>query len=90
MANQQKELLEQLFIGGQFSVFENDKYPFLREEANWISSCMEANLPILGLCQGAQQIAQLLGAKVGPTEDNRHEFGSVSYTHLTLPTIYSV
>ena len=60
-----------VIYGGQFSVLENKIYPFLREEANWISSCMEAKLPILGLCQGAQQIAQLLGAKVGPTEDNR-------------------
>ena len=69
-----------VIYGGQYSVFENDKYPFLREEANWISSCMEANLPVLGLCQGAQQIAQLLGAKVGPTEDNRHEFGDYEVT----------
>jgi len=66
--------------GGKFSVFEKDKHPFLKEEANWINSCMEANLPILGLCQGAQQIAHLLGAKVGPTEDNRHEFGYYEVT----------
>ena len=29
-------------------------------------------------------------AEISTTEGLRHSFGTVSYTHLTLPTIYSV
>ena len=45
--------------GGMFNVFEEEKHPFLHEENRWIRACMDANLPVLGLCQGAQQIARV-------------------------------
>lgn len=61
--------------GGPFSVFEEDRFPFLREEARWIGECMAAGVPLLGICQGAQQIARVLGAEVGPAPDGSHEFG---------------
>jgi len=61
--------------GGPFNVFEEDKHPFLYEEASWIRACMAKNIPLLGLCQGAQQIARVLGAEVGPYDKPVHEFG---------------
>ena len=66
--------------GGIFNVFEEEKHSFLHEENRWIRACIDANLPVLGLCQGAQQIARILGAQVGPTPDNRHEFGYYEVT----------
>ena len=61
--------------GGPFSVFEEDKYPFLNDEAAWIRACMAQEIPLLGICQGAQQIARALGATVGPYDSPLHEFG---------------
>jgi GMP synthase (glutamine-hydrolysing) len=61
--------------GGKFNVFEEDRHPFLREEARWIARCLADEVPMLGICQGAQQIARSLGAWVGPLPDNRYEFG---------------
>ena len=69
--------------GGMFNVFEEEKHPFLHEENRWIRACMDANLPVLGLCQGVQQIARILGAQVGPTPHNRHEFGYYKVTPIT-------
>jgi GMP synthase (glutamine-hydrolysing) len=66
--------------GGPFSVFEERQHPFLREEHRWISQCIERELPLLGICQGAQSIAYVLGAEVGPPESGLHEFG---YYELT-------
>ena len=64
-----------VLYGGPFNVFDEDKHPFLTAEATWIHASMDRDIPLLGLCQGAQQIARTLGAKVGPPEGGVHEFG---------------
>lgn len=66
--------------GGPFNVFDEDKHPFLHDEARWIRQCMAANVPLLGICQGAQQIARALGAEVGPKEGEPTEFGYYEIT----------
>ena len=66
--------------GGPFSVYEEQQHPFLRDEHRWISQCIERELPLLGICQGAQSIAYVLGAEVGPPASGLHEFG---YYQLT-------
>lgn len=64
-----------VIYGGPFNVFEEDRHPFLNDEADWIRACMARDIPLLGICQGAQQIARVLGAHVGPHDDRIHEFG---------------
>lgn len=61
--------------GGKYNVFDTDLHPFLLEEYRWIEACLKADVPLLGICQGAQQIAYHLGAKVGPGPGTPHEFG---------------
>ena len=36
---------------------------------------MARGIPLLGICQGAQSIAHVLGAAVGPRPGEPHEFG---------------
>lgn len=69
------EVAGTVIYGGPFNVFDEDLHPFLKDEARWIRACMDRGLPILGICQGAQQIARLLGAEVGPAPGEPHEFG---------------
>jgi GMP synthase (glutamine-hydrolysing) len=61
--------------GGKFEAYETEKFPFLKDEARMIEACMSNSVPLLGICQGAQQIAHVLGAPVGPPEDGLCEFG---------------
>jgi GMP synthase (glutamine-hydrolysing) len=61
--------------GGPFKVFETDRHPFLRDEHRWIEACMAKKIPLLGICQGAQSIAHVLGAAVGPKPGAPYEFG---------------
>ena len=61
--------------GGKYPVYETAEHPFLLDEYRWIDACMKKGLPTLGICQGAQQIAFHLGAKVGPVAGDTHEFG---------------
>jgi GMP synthase (glutamine-hydrolysing) len=62
-------------FGGPFAVFEEDRHPFLRDEARSIKACMARGRPVLGICRGAQQIARLCGARVGPLPGAPGEFG---------------
>ncbi|MEL6503917.1 MAG: glutamine amidotransferase [Pseudomonadota bacterium] len=64
-----------VIFGGPYNVFETKTHPFLNEEDRWIGDCLKADIPMLGICQGAQQIARHLGAWVGPRQDGLHEFG---------------
>ncbi len=61
--------------GGPFNVFDTGKHPFLIDEHRWIEGCIEQDIPLLGICQGAQSIAYTLGAKAGPRPGEPHEFG---------------
>jgi GMP synthase (glutamine-hydrolysing) len=62
-------------FGGPFTVYSEDEFPFLRDEHRWIRQCLDAEVPLLGICQGAQSIAWTLGAEVGPPPSGMHEFG---------------
>jgi GMP synthase (glutamine-hydrolysing) len=61
--------------GGPFNVFETGRHRFLIDEHRWAEQCMARGVPLLGICQGAQSIAHVLGARVGPKESEPHEFG---------------
>lgn len=69
-----------VIYGGPFNVFDTDKHPFLHDEARLIEHCLNNDLPLLGICQGAQQIAWHLGAEVGPVASGIREFGYFEIT----------
>lgn len=64
-----------VIYGGPFNVFDTHKHPFLNDEHRWIEECLKHDVPLLGICQGAQSIAYTLGARCGPIEGEPHEFG---------------
>lgn len=53
-----------VILGGPMNVYEEDRYPFLREEDLYIKGAIQRGKKILGICLGAQLIAKALGAKV--------------------------
>ena len=68
-------IVASVIYGGRYNVFDEDAHHFLRTEARWIEQCMANDVPLLGICQGAQQIARILGADVGPKDGEPTEFG---------------
>ena len=53
-----------IVMGGPMGVHHTDRYPWLRDEMRLIEDAMKSNLPVLGVCLGAQILAATLGAKV--------------------------
>jgi len=53
-----------VFLGGSMNVYEEGRYPFLREEDLFIKEAIQRGKTVLGICLGAQLIAKALGAKV--------------------------
>lgn len=60
-----------VIMGGPMNVYEEDKYPFLKDEDVFIRRLLEKNTPILGVCLGSQLIAKAAGARVmkAPVEE---------------------
>lgn len=53
-----------VIMGGPMSVYEEDKYPWLKAEKHFIRKAIESNKRVLGICLGGQLIANAMGAKV--------------------------
>jgi len=53
-------------MGGPMSVNDETEYPWLLEEKQFIRSAIETGKPVLGICLGAQLIANAMGGKVLP------------------------
>jgi len=53
-------------MGGPMSVHDEHAYPWLHQEKRFIDSAIGAAKVVLGICLGAQLIAEVLGARVYP------------------------
>ncbi len=75
-----------IVLGGPIGVYEEDKYPFLRDEIALLSTRLNAGKPTLGICLGAQLIACALGAKVYPSGVKEIGWGPVDLTEAAAAT----
>jgi len=66
--------------GGNYNAYDTGLHPFLNEEYRMIDAAMQEDIPLLGLCQGAQMIAHHMGAFAGAPEHGMHEFGYYEVT----------
>ena len=63
-------------LGGGMGAYETDRYPFLAEEKIFLREAVSRNVPVLGLCLGAQLLADTLGGRAYRSQ--RTEAGLVS------------
>jgi len=58
-----------VILGGPMCIDQSDRFPHLKYEMKLIEQALKQDLPILGICLGAQLIAKALGAWVGPNRE---------------------
>jgi len=92
------DLSHVILLGGPMNVYEEDQYPFLREEDLFIKEAIQRGKVVLGICLGAQLIAKALGAKVfkAPVKEigwydvSLTGIGSIDPIFSKLPDTFSV
>ena len=73
-----------VLLGGPMNVYEEDRYPFLKDEDLFIKEAIQRGKAILGICLGAQLIAKALGAKVFKAPVKEIGWYDVSLTKVGL------
>ena len=87
-----------VLLGGPMNVYEEDRYPFLRDEDLFIKEAIQRGKSVLGICLGAQLMAKALGAKVAQAPVKEVGWYDVSLTRMgsrdplfsKLPKTFSV
>ncbi|MCW2987753.1 MAG: glutamine amidotransferase class-I [Solirubrobacterales bacterium] len=64
-------------MGGPMNVDEVERFPALATEREWLAEAVRRELPVLGICLGAQLLARALGAEVRAGEGPEIGFAPV-------------
>ncbi|MEA2023521.1 MAG: type 1 glutamine amidotransferase [Actinomycetota bacterium] len=73
-------------LGGAMGAHDEEEFPFLADEKQFLVECTNGGIPVLGICLGCQLLADVLGgrayradqaevvlAPIEPTLDGRHD-----------------
>ncbi len=69
-----------VIMGGPMGVHDDASYPWLIEEKRFIDACVGAEKTVLGICLGAQMIADTLGARVFKNEHIERGWHEIALT----------
>ncbi|MDW7732275.1 MAG: type 1 glutamine amidotransferase [Methanolobus sp.] len=69
-----------VIMGGLMSVYQEDSYPWLKAEKEFVKSCMEAEKAVFGICFGAQMLAEILGSRVSRNDHKEIGWHKVKVT----------
>ena len=69
-----------MVFGGFMHPDQDDLYPWLRDETEWLRGLLELPLPTLGICLGSQLLARATGAWVGRLAEPEICWGGVELT----------
>jgi len=50
-------------LGGAMGAYDEDEFPYLAFEKQFVADCTDAGVPVLGICLGCQVLADALGGR---------------------------
>jgi GMP synthase-like glutamine amidotransferase len=69
-----------VIMGGPMNIYEEEKYPWIAAEKIFIREAIEGGKVILGICLGAQLVADVLGGEVRKNKEREIGWHPVSLT----------
>ncbi|MCE8424404.1 MAG: type 1 glutamine amidotransferase [Candidatus Methanoperedens sp.] len=69
-----------IIMGGSMNIYEEEKYPWLKEEKDFIAQAIANKKIVLGICLGSQLIADVLGSRVSKNKFKEIGWFPVSFT----------
>lgn len=78
-----------IVMGGPMGIYDEEHYPWLKAEKKFIYEVIAANKIVLGICLGAQLIADVLGAKVYKNAHKEIGWFNISKSPAATETILS-
>jgi GMP synthase (glutamine-hydrolysing) len=81
------EVAGTVVMGGPMNVDEVDRFPALATEREWLAEAVRREMPVLGICLGAQLLARALGAEVRQGERKEIGFAPVEVTDPADPIL---
>lgn len=76
-----------IVLGGPMSVNDEDQFPWLVDEKQFIAKAIRKNKIVLGICLGSQLIASTLGCKVYPNREKEIGWFPVYSLHKRLDAL---
>ena len=73
-----------IILGGPMAVYEMDRTPYLRDEADFIEAAIRAEKHVLGVCLGSQLLAHVLGSRVYPGKQKEIGWYDVELTEAGM------
>jgi GMP synthase (glutamine-hydrolysing) len=73
-----------IVLGGEMNADDLDSYPFLRSVRTLMEEAVRAELPVLGVCLGAQILTRAMGAVVTPSPIREIGFLAVKATEAGM------
>lgn len=81
------EVAGAVVMGGPMNVDDHGTYPALAAERDWIAEAVEREIPVLGVCLGAQLIARALGGEVRPGPEPEIGFAPIDVSDQADPVV---
>jgi len=69
-------------LGGLMGAYEEERYPYLREEKRYLRDAVAGDMPVLGICLGCQLLADTLGGRAYRAPESEVAVDTVSLTPL--------
>jgi GMP synthase-like glutamine amidotransferase len=72
-------------LGGTMNVYEEDKFPYLKDEDVFIKRAISNNIPYFGICLGAQLLCKALGERVYKADHRETGVMAVTLSDIADP-----
>ncbi len=68
-----------VILGGSMNIYEEEKYPWLKKEKDFITESIANKKIVLGICLGSQLVADLFGGRI-----TRNKYKEIGWFPVTL------